>query len=245
MAEMEVESWLCDLAFLVDITNRMNELNTKLQQKAQCASEMYGYIKGFMNKLRLWYAHIQNANLSHFPTLKEMGMRPEKKTEFADQLKKLFNEFSACFKDFKSPEHLFEIFFSPFHTDIDKDPNDIQMELLDFQERTDLKAKYVEMNLGDFYRKYLDQDKLPNLRNFMASKMALFGSTYLCEQFFSKMSFMKSSYRSVMTYEHLENRLRIASTSIKVNLIKVVKKKASCIFLTELFLQRLNRIAML
>ena len=38
----------------------------------------------------------------------------------------------------------------------------------------------------------------------MASKMALFGSTYLCEQFFSKMGFMKSPYRSVMTDEHLE-----------------------------------------
>ena len=72
MAEMEDESWLCDLAFLVDITTRMNELNTKLQRKAQYASEMYGHIKGFMNKLRLWHAHIKNADLSHFPTLKEM-----------------------------------------------------------------------------------------------------------------------------------------------------------------------------
>ena len=59
---------------------------------------MYGHIKGFMNKLRLWHAHIQNANLSHFPTLKEMGMRPEKKTEFADELEKLFNEFFDRFK---------------------------------------------------------------------------------------------------------------------------------------------------
>ena len=81
------------------------------------------------------------------------------------------------------------------------------MEPIDLQERTDLKAKYVETNLGDFYRKYLDEDKFPNLRKFMASKMELFGSTYLCEQFFSKMGFMKSSYRSVTTDEHLENGL--------------------------------------
>ena len=122
-----------------------------------------------------------------------MGMHPEKKTEFTDQLEKLFDEFSARFKDFKPHEHLFEIFSSPFHTNIDKAPTDIQMELIDLQERTDLKAKYVEMNLGDFYRKYFDQNKFPNLRKFMASKMALFGSIYLCEQFFSKMGFMKSS----------------------------------------------------
>ena len=72
MAEMGDKNWLRDLAFLVDITTRMNDLNTRLQRKAQYASEMYGHIKGFMNKLRLWHAHIQNANLSHFPTLKEM-----------------------------------------------------------------------------------------------------------------------------------------------------------------------------
>ena len=41
------------------------------------------------------------------------------------------------------------------------------MELIDLQERTDLKAKYVEMNLSDFYGKYLDQDKFPNLRKFL------------------------------------------------------------------------------
>jgi len=40
------------------------------------------------------------------------------------------------------------------------------------------------MNLRDFYRKYLDQDKFPNLRKFVASKMALFGSTYLWTIFF-------------------------------------------------------------
>ena len=53
------------------------------------------------------------------------------------------------------------------------------MELIDLQERTDMKARYVEINLGGFYRKYLDQDTFPTLRKFMASKMALFGSTYL------------------------------------------------------------------
>ena len=92
------------------------------KEKPSMRGEMYGHIKGFMNKLILWHAHIQNANLSHFSTLKKMKMRPEKKTYFADQLEKLFNEFLARFKDFKSHEHLFEIFSSPFHTDIEKAP---------------------------------------------------------------------------------------------------------------------------
>ena len=99
------------------------------------------------------------------------------------------------------------------------------MELINLQEKIDLKAKYFEINLGDFYRKFLDQDNFPNLRKFVASKMALFGLTYLCEQFFSKMGFIKSSYRLVLTDEHLKNRLRLASTSIKIDLNRVVQKK--------------------
>ena len=37
---------------------------------------------------------------------------------------------------------------------------------------------------------------------------------------------MKSPYQSVMTDEHSENGLRVASTSIKVFLNKVVQKKS-------------------
>ena len=99
------------------------------------------------------------------------------------------------------------------------------MELTDLPEKINLKAKYVEKDLGDFYPKYLDQEKFQDLKKFMASKMALFGSTYLCEKFFSKMGFMKSFYRPVMTHEHLKNGLRVASTSIQVNLNRVVQKK--------------------
>ena len=81
----------------------------------------------------------------------------------------------------------------------------------------------MEMNLGDFYRKHLDGDKFQHWRRFMASKMTLFSSTYVCEQFF-KLGFMKSLRRSVLTDEHLENGLRVTGNLIKVNLDRVVGK---------------------
>ena len=60
------------------------------------------------------------------------------------------------------------------------------MELINLQERTDLKAKYVERNFGNFYRKYLDQDKFPNLRKFIASEMALLALLICVNNFFLK-----------------------------------------------------------
>ena len=225
MHEMEDESWICDLAFLVDISKHLNDLNTKLQRNGQFASEMYGHIKAFQCKLRLWQFQMQGGNLCHFQTLslRNSGIYRDKKTKYVEQLQSL-NEFSTRFKDFGSHEHLFEIFSSPFDTDVTKAPTDIQMELIDLQANNDLKAKYKGMNLGDFYRTHIDQDKFPLLRKFVASKMALFGSTYVCEQFFSKLGFMKSPHRSVLTDEHVENGLRVASTSIKVNLDRMVGK---------------------
>ena len=98
MAEMEDESYLCHLAFLVDITIPMSELNTRLQRKAQYSSEMYGHIKGFMSKFRLWHAHIQIANLSHFPTLKEMGMRQRRRPNLQINLKNCLMNFRFASK---------------------------------------------------------------------------------------------------------------------------------------------------
>ena len=102
-----------------------------------------------------------------------MEMLP-KKTDSTDQLEKLLKEFLARFIDYEFHEHLFGIFSSPFHTDIDKAPIDIQMEWIDLQQWTDLKTKYVEMDVGDFYGKYLDQEKFSNLRNFMACNIVFF-----------------------------------------------------------------------
>ena len=167
---------------------------------------------------------IEQEDLSHFTTLREIGLCPGKGEEFGQQLQKLLDEFLSRFQDFKSHELSFEIFSGPFHTDVDKAPTALQMELIELQERADLKAKFMEeRNIGDFYRKSLTA-QFPNLRKFIAKKMALFGSTYVCEQFFSKMGYMKSPYRATLTDEHLENGLRVASSTIEPNLDRVVGK---------------------
>ena len=49
--ELQNESWQIDLAFLVDITTHLNELNTKLQGKNQLVTQLYEHIKAFQLKL--------------------------------------------------------------------------------------------------------------------------------------------------------------------------------------------------
>ena len=54
--------------------------------------------------------------------------------------------------------------------------------------------------------------------------MSLFGSTYICEQLFTKMKHTKSKTRSRLTDCHLENSLRVAASSIAPKIDTLVKK---------------------
>ncbi|XP_023311965.1 general transcription factor II-I repeat domain-containing protein 2B-like [Anoplophora glabripennis] len=47
------EQWLADLAFLVDITKSLSDLNLKLQGKDQLCSQMYEHVQAFTKKLIL------------------------------------------------------------------------------------------------------------------------------------------------------------------------------------------------
>jgi hypothetical protein len=52
--ELNDEGWITDLAFLVDVTGRLNNVNKELQGKDKLITDMYNDIKAFRVKRRLW-----------------------------------------------------------------------------------------------------------------------------------------------------------------------------------------------
>ena len=101
-------------------------------------------------------------------------------------------------------------------------PNDFQMELIELQADIETKGKYSENSLVDFYKLYVCE-KYPNLSRHAKRMTSLFGSTYCCEQFFSKMKLAKSRRRSQLTDEHLTSQLRVATTFLKADINKLCK----------------------
>ena len=63
-------------------------------------------------------------------------------------------------------------------------------------------------------KKICPMDKPDVTKDIARKKMSLFGSTYICEQLFTKMKYTKSKTRSRLTDCHLENSLRVAASSI-------------------------------
>ena len=54
-SEIKKPEWVCDLAFSVDILNKLNELNIKLQGKGVFAHELFVEIVSFQVKLGLFH----------------------------------------------------------------------------------------------------------------------------------------------------------------------------------------------
>jgi hypothetical protein len=63
------DKWILELAFLVDITTYLNELNVKLQGKGKllCFFFFFFFFKAFEMKLKWQRKHINKQNLDHFP----------------------------------------------------------------------------------------------------------------------------------------------------------------------------------
>lgn len=52
--DLDDEKWISDLAFGVDITSHLNDLNLKLQGKNKLIHELLGNVNAFQEKLSLW-----------------------------------------------------------------------------------------------------------------------------------------------------------------------------------------------
>jgi len=210
--------WLMNLAFLVDITHELNALNKKLQGQGQLVSAAYYNIRAFSTKLMLRKAQLSQKNLCHFPTCKALvdAGTPFSGQKYVDAILKLQEEFDHRFADFKTHRATFQIFADPFSFDVQDAPPVLQMELIDLQCNSELKAKFREMNgkadkLGQFLRELTSS--FPELSRMFKRTMCLFGSTYLCKKLFSTLNFNKSKYRSRLTDDHLQAILRVSTAS--------------------------------
>ncbi|XP_073681619.1 general transcription factor II-I repeat domain-containing protein 2A-like [Garra rufa] len=141
----------------------------------------------------------------------------------------LQEEFDHRFADFKTHRATFQIFADPFSFDVQDAPSVLQMELIDLQCNSELKAKFREVSgkadkLGQFLRELTSS--FPELSRMFKRTMCLFGSTYLCEKLFSTLNFNKSKYRSRLTDDHLQAILRVSTaSSLKPNVARLCERK--------------------
>ncbi|XP_067932990.1 general transcription factor II-I repeat domain-containing protein 2-like [Watersipora subatra] len=88
-----------------------------------------------------------------------------------------------------------------------------------------LKQQHLSDELIEFHHDFFSAGTCPALHKHAFRMVSLFGSAYLCEQFFSRMKSTKSKYRTGLTNAHLAQQLRISFSDIKPDLDRIVGEK--------------------
>ena len=232
------ESWLIDLAFLVDITSHLNNLNLKLQGKDQLFPSLVNDISAFKMKLKVFIAQLEKKDLSQLPHLKEQSESVENIVNFAkyiEKIKLLQEAFNNRFSDFSEEEDRMLAFINPFSLNersILKMPSNLQMELIELKTNSILKMKFNELSLFPsasemigFWRS-IPREHFPEMRKLAQSYACLFGTTNRCEQSFSSMKIIKNKLRSRLSDSNLKNCLLLSVTNLTPNITGLVKAES-------------------
>lgn len=114
----------------------------------------------------------------------------------------LKTQFNSCFTDFFKNEMSLNLFTRTFSVSIEDVPEEIQLELIELQCNSTLKHKF-NVGLLEFYSKYIPISDFPKIRNHVLKMTSLFGTTYICEQLFSRTRNVKLKTRTRITDLHL------------------------------------------
>ncbi|XP_070256829.1 general transcription factor II-I repeat domain-containing protein 2-like [Myotis yumanensis] len=226
--ELDDAEWKWHLTFLIDVTKLLNSFNVQLQEKGKLICDMQSHVKAFEVKLGLLIKQVKERNFCHLPTTQNLLVEkpfiafPTKTC--VDSLEKLQKEFQFRFKELHLHEQDIQLFRNPFSIDIENVDTICQMELAKLQNCDSLNDAFKSSSLPNFYAS-LPSETYPNLRNHALKMATIFGSTYVCEQTFSRMKHLKSPTRSRLTDAHLHHLLRLAVTNMEPDMDHLISQK--------------------
>lgn len=234
--ELSDLEWIMDLAFSVDMLCHLDRLNLTLQGKLKMLPDLVQSVFAFVNKLKLFEAHIQKGDLTHFHTLLKASEQvtsaalKKKRDRYATLVANLHESFVTRFCDLQLKRPQITFLVDPFNAETDclkaplvTDEAAAELEMIDLCEEDQLKAVLREGTV-EFW-KSVPIEKYPNIKQAALKILSMFGSTYVCESVFSTLKHVKSKHRSVLTDTHLKELLRVATTEYKPDLKRIVQHK--------------------
>ena len=152
--------------------------------------------EGFQNETLALGAAVEG-DFTHFPCLREVREEYSEENfgvaKFPGIIHDLYAEFQERFQDFSDLEEDIQLFSSPFNANVSKAPGKLQMELIELQCDHQLKIRFTDLSLLEFYK-----GRFPHLLRHAQKMTSLFASTYICEQTFSIMKLNKDRLRSTL-----------------------------------------------
>ena len=210
---------------MTDVCDALNKLNKSLQGEKHHLLDQYRLIGDFVEEMRLLMDNVLLGDVSAFPCLTEIGnISAEGYIKYSRALEKLLAEFEEnWFEDFRELDSDLIFFEDPLGTAVEDVPPHLQSEM------QLLKESGLQCNDADSLILFqnLDPVKFPLLRDFAGTILCIFGSTYMCEQFFSSMKLAKSLTRTRISDPHLGAIMRLHKSRMKPNIKRLVSARSA------------------
>ncbi|KAM9726312.1 general transcription factor II-I repeat domain-containing protein 2B-like [Menidia menidia] len=223
---LEDTEWTLDLAFLTDITGKLNLLNCELQGKGKTVADMISAFNAFKAKMNIFSVNLQRKNVLHFPSVQSVLKDNASASETFDKvagkyfeaINRIGQEFENRFCDLEQLEPCVSFISNPFmnvdtiilaeqlSATFSLDAGQVEIEIITLQNDLRLKAYQADPNFWCL----VDTEKYSGVCTAAMKVASLFGSTYLCESAFSDMNFIKNKHRTRLTDEHLKHALTVA-----------------------------------
>ena len=221
---MKIPGFATRLAYLVNVFELLNSLNTKLQGRESNIITHSDHIRSFIQKVLLWNRKLDSGNFSAFHKLSEiLGeelISTELKEDIRDHLSGLQGEFERYFPGINTEGIEMVLARDPYKCKVDDLPEDLQEEFLELTNNSSAKIEYDSLSLHNFWVKMLPV--YPKISKVTLLILIPFSSTYLCEARFSSLLAIKIKQRNRL---ESEGDLRCALSKTDPRLTELVAKK--------------------
>jgi len=223
-------TWLCQLSYLADIFNKMNELSLSLQGRTLAIFDASSRLCALKRKIDYWSECIFKRELECFPIMQAFLEENELQApisiinEISEHLKQLKNSFN---KYFPTDGEVFlkerEWVVNPFSVcGKPSSWSSIEYEsLIDITSDSTFQSTFSSNSYVEFWLN-LKNTSFDNLSQKAITILLPFATTYLCETGFSAYAATKTKYRNRL---NVEPDLRIQLSKIEPDIAKLSKNK--------------------
>jgi zinc finger BED domain-containing protein 5/7/8/9 len=206
-AHLEDVNWVATLAYLADIFEHLNTLNTSMQGPQTNLISLCDKVSGFMAKLEIWQRRIAAGTIDNLPLLKAFLQLPETVDVNRDgllvlvlnHLQALSDKFKFYFGDLDVRMHVWVC--DPFIVNVDElhlSVTEID-QMIDLSHNTVNKAKHKSVTLVEFWIQM--KSEYPDLFDKALRILLPFATSYLCESGFSALTTIKTKHRARLSVE--------------------------------------------
>lgn len=211
--------WCSKLAYLVDIFDCLNKLNSSLQGTDCNVLSSTDKLQAFKRKLSLWQHEIQSTDsISMFPeSLKADPGGIVLRDIVSQHLSTLNDQLQHYFPSLDTSKY--DWIRNPFNHQLDISQLTLpeKEELIEISADRTLHMKFAEMTVNDFW--IMLEGEYATIASKAVDILIPFSTTYLCEKGFSSMTAIKTKYRERLA--SVEDDLRVCLSSIPPRIDKL------------------------